>query len=252
MKAIKLIASLLLAASVSTTAFAQSYIYLKDDVGMLHGIIRYEPSFVNKYIKTNIVCLSKKLEGIKCEYVADSSPVAKEPSQTLQVSVNTPSQNVDGLKRSIAELDGRVKRVEQRNNIPTPTSQLQQTQTSTEVQNSPSTTQVPIFTTPAATAATPPTAQVVYQVIERAVPGPQGPAGRDGENGRDGSSYSQPFLSLPAGAQFNGTNDPNTAVKGTAANFTDLSVSTLSGAGLSYRSGEGHLVGDRWLRESSC
>jgi hypothetical protein len=50
------------------------------------------------------------------------------------------------------------------------------------------------------------TPQVIYQVIERAVPGPQGPAGRDGVDGRDGTNNTLAsfFPNISTGAEYLG------------------------------------------------
>jgi hypothetical protein len=224
-----LLYTLILSFSLFSFTHAESFIYLKDKNGVLQGIIKYDPTFVNKYIKTNIVCLSKKLEGMYCEYVDDASPVAKSPGQTLQVSISTPLANVDALKKSIADLDARVKVVEKKNNIPT-TVNVQNFQATTTSLVTQVTSGGGNFTGAPILSPQNSEQQVVYQVIERAVPGPQGPAGRDG---KDGISYGSAPVTYAVGAEYNGVVDPNTLRSGASANLTDLTISTISGAGLS-------------------
>lgn len=75
--------------------------------------------------------------------------------------------------------------------------------------------------------------QIIYQVIERAVPGPQGPAGRDGANYYNPTQNTQ-FLSQYSSsptysAQYNGFGiSNNNAVNPTG----DASLNTISGSGL--------------------
>jgi hypothetical protein len=75
---------------------------------------------------------------------------------------------------------------------------------------------------------------VVYQVIEKAVPGPRGPAGPAGRDGKDAvSSTSQTFLSQYAtGGQYIGFGAAN-AVNPSG----DATLSTITGAGLSSCNG---------------
>ncbi len=93
--------------------------------------------------------------------------------------------------------------------------------------------QKPVPTPTAAPTNTTSRPQIVYQVIEKAVPGPAGRDGKDGLNGRDGASGggSTQFLSQYAtGGQYNGFG----ATTGTAVDPTgNASLSKISGAGLS-------------------
>ncbi len=79
------------------------------------------------------------------------------------------------------------------------------------------------------------TPQVIYQVIERAVPGPQGPAGRDGVDGRDGTNNTLAsfFPNISTGAEYLGYGS------GSANNPTgDGSLSSLNVSGDSTFSGK--------------
>jgi hypothetical protein len=59
-------------------ANVESVVYLKNPSGQLVGKITYEKSFVNEYIKINSFCVYKNVtEGISCEYLDDSSPLAQ-------------------------------------------------------------------------------------------------------------------------------------------------------------------------------
>jgi len=82
-----------------------------------------------------------------------------------------------------------------------------------------------ITPTPVAQSSVP---QVIYQVIERAVPGPQGPAGRDGVDGRDGTNntIASFFPNISTGAEYLGYGS------GSANNPTgDGSLASLSVSG---------------------
>jgi hypothetical protein len=81
---------------------------------------------------------------------------------------------------------------------------------------------------PSVGSANPQSQQVIYQIIEKAVPGPQGPAGRDG---KDGTSVASQFLSqYSAGSEYNGFGiSTNNAADPTG----NANLSTISGAGLS-------------------
>jgi hypothetical protein len=66
-------------------ANAESVVYLKNPSGQLVGKITYEKSFVNEYIKINSFCVYKNVtEGISCEYLDDSSPLAQNPDAAVR------------------------------------------------------------------------------------------------------------------------------------------------------------------------
>lgn len=95
--------------------------------------------------------------------------------------------------------------------------------------------------------------QIIYQVIERAVPGPQGPVGKDGRDGKDANApvANTPIYSFNGAAQFNGfvSQSQNVVSNGgpaalttlTAENsqlqtatVTNLFVDNLSGSSLNF------------------
>lgn len=82
--------------------------------------------------------------------------------------------------------------------------------------------------------------QIIYQIIERAVPGPQGPAGRNGVDGKDGvnSTIASFFPNTSVGSQYLGYGNNSANPTGTG-NLSSLSVTgdssfggKISGAGL--------------------
>lgn len=181
---------------------ALSYVYLKDSGGNILEKINYDENKISKVLKLNVYCSLKKItEGATCFYFKDQDtslnfgggnkvlPVASQQNVTPSVQVPKALTN---------DTQPILKQVEE---FPVANSAPQQNATSPNI---------------------------VYQIIERAVPGPQGPAGRDGKDAATGNTE---FLSQYAtGAQYNGFG----AGTGSSVNPTgDGNLSTIAGAGLS-------------------
>jgi hypothetical protein len=219
---------------------ADSYVFLKNPSGVLIGRITYENNSIINLVKINAFCAYLYVaQGGSCEYVDSNSPLANDPQHMLRdVGVGgNASDNFGWVRGAIGavsnRLDGFIKAVTFYNPeikepqayvVPLGTTGQFQQQTTPVIQTpanlNPGISQAPVnipsqpTTQPISQPVTEPSTngggtgngqpQIVYQVIERAVPGPQGPAGPQGPQGPAGSGYSVPSVSFPGTAQFNG------------------------------------------------
>ena len=230
---------------------AESFIYLKNSSGQLSGTLIYEPGFFNS-IKLQSYCFIRSWrEGITCEYLNENSPIAQDPVKAINVVTN---KNIS--PDEIAKIKGDINEIAKKINLNLKSPKPE------PVANNVFQTEVPLeqeFSQPSSlpnTTTNPqPATNIVYQVIERAVPGPRGEAGPQGPQGLSGpqgipgqngsgggySAPSYPSSWNSSGAEFNGnvsTADLSGYTKtGTDASFTGLSASTISGGGLSTCNG---------------
>jgi len=244
-------------------ASAESVVYLKNSSGILVGKITYERTFVNEYIKINSYCAYKNItEGIGCEYVDENSPLAGAGDNAVRLVSPQNLQNNSGIWGAIGKLSGRVDGLFKAVTGQTPTPIVPQEivqNIQPIIQNpqgggsaNPVLNSVPVQNIQAQQQTIPSQSQVaqsrsnndgnnsaqniVYQVIERAVPGPQGPAGqngRDGQNLQGGQVLAALFPTTSSGGQYNGYGvNPLQVNNGGPADLTNITSQTIQSTGV--------------------
>jgi hypothetical protein len=253
-----LICTLVFFAFSTTHAAADAVVYLKTPSGVLTGKITYSQSFLNDHIKINAFCLYEyATNGVVCEQI--ETPVLPGSSSTTHLRVvasDTNTSNEIGLlRRAIGSvsnrLNGFIKAVSgvvpevAVQDLNTHGEQAVETQVVQNIQapiDQPLTRlNVPTLSTNASPTPTPTpatAAQTVYQIIERAVPGPAGPQGPQGLQGLPGLSgslalaYTTPVSS---GAEFNGYLSSDSGVtNGSSPSFAGLTAGNLTATNATF------------------
>lgn len=192
-------------------AKAMSALYIRNSEGQFIERINYDETSFEQNLRLNIYCsYIGFIRSQKCVNEEDYKfltkvPEKQEVAQQLLTQATTQQQPVP--------------------TIPATQTQAELTQVNTFVN-----AQTPQSREP----------QVVYKVIERAVPGPQGPAGKDGRDGKDGTTNTVAnfFPNTTSGSQYIGYGSGSANPTGNG-NLSSLSVTgdssfggKVAGAGL--------------------